>query len=285
MIRDLSLTLQAILDDPALAATFPELAAAQIVLDRPVEPFNPTQTTVDLFLYDIREDMELRNSEPTIERQDGHAVIHHAPLRVACSYLVTAWPVGGSELALQEHRLLSQVLQALSRYPRIPVTYLKGKLVGQEPPLPMLTAQTDGLKSPAEFWTALGNKLRPSITITVTIGLEVFAPEPAAPIVITEEVRMGERASAQEEKIKTGTQQELFRIGGRVTSTGNAPVAGATVLLVERGLTATTNSDGRYSLGMIPAGTYTLRVQAGTTVKDVAITIPALVENHYDVPL
>ena len=71
MIRDLSLTLQAILDDPALGAAFPELAAAQIVFNPPVETFNPTQTTIDLFLYDIRENMELRSNEPTSSASTG----------------------------------------------------------------------------------------------------------------------------------------------------------------------------------------------------------------------
>src|SRR5215207_3840324 len=99
MIRDLSLTLQAILDDPALAASFPELAGAQVVFDRPSDTFNPSQTTIDLFLYDVRENMELRSNEPRLERLNGQTRIHPPPLRVMCSYLVTAWPVGGTELS------------------------------------------------------------------------------------------------------------------------------------------------------------------------------------------
>src|SRR5262249_4707904 len=139
---DLSLTLQALLDDSALAGSFPELAAAQILFDRPAETFNPTQPTIDLFLYDIRENMELRSSEPTYERLSTQVRIIPPPLRVACSYLITAWPASGADLVLQEHRLLSQVLQVLSRYPTIPTTFLKGKLIGQEPPLPLITART-----------------------------------------------------------------------------------------------------------------------------------------------
>src|SRR2546426_4907251 len=208
MIRDLSLTLQAILEDPALNTSFPELTAAQIVFDRPVETFNPTQTTIDLFLYDIRENMELRSNEPTMRRLNGQVELQRPPLRVACSYLITAWPIGGTDLALQEHRLLSQVLQVLSPYRKIPAPFLRGQLVGQEPPLPLLIAQTDGLKEPAEFWTAIGNKLRPSLTVTVTIGMEVFAPV-TAPIVITEELRLGERTARDAEAI---SQQEGKRM-------------------------------------------------------------------------
>lgn len=284
MIRDLSLTLRAILDDPALTASFPELAAAQIVFDRPVESFNPTQTTIDLFLYDVRENMELRSNEPLHERLNGQVRIHPSPLRVQCSYLVTAWPVGGSELALQEHRLLSQVIQVLSRHPKIPASFLQGRLVGQEPPLPMMTSQADGLKEPAEFWAAIGNKLRPSITVTVTIGLDVLAPV-TAPAVITEQIRFGERTAPDEEELVPATIETFFRIGGRVTNSSGQAVANASVSLVGTGFTTLTAPDGRFVLGMLPGGTYTLRVQSGITTRNVPITIPATVGNNYNVQL
>jgi hypothetical protein len=284
MIRDLSLTLQAILDDTTLAATFPELAAAQIVFDRPAEGFNPTQTTIDLFLYDVRENMELRSSEPLVERNDGLATIRRSPLRVACSYLVTAWPVGGADLALQEHRLLSQVLQVLSRYPKIPASFLRGSLIGQKPPLPLITSQADGLKEPSEFWTAIGNSLRPSLSVVATISMEVFAPI-TAPTVITEIVRLGKRTAPDEEEIIPSTLQTFFRIGGRVTGAANAPVASATVTLVGTGFAAQTDADGEYILGSIPAGPYTLRVQSGATIRDKLVTVPATAGNDYDVQL
>lgn len=188
MIRDLSLTLQAMLDDPALAARFPELAEAQVSFDRPSEKFAPPQPTINLFLYDIRENLELRSNEPVVELRDGAAVIRRPPMRVACTYLVTAWPVGGAEPMLQEQRLLSQVLQVLAANPTIPHQHLVGSLAGQEPPLPVVTTQPEGLKNPSEFWTAVGNKLRPSISLTVTISLDPYAEPEAAPLVTTKGV-------------------------------------------------------------------------------------------------
>ena len=282
MIRDLSKTLSEILTQTGLP---PELAAAQIVFDSPAEPFNPPQTTVDLFLYDIRENVELRSNEPNIERLNGQARIHRPPLRVACSYIVTAWPKGGAELALQEHRLLSQVLQVLSQYPTIPEDFLQGSLAGQEPPLPMIASQADGLKNPAEFWTALGNKLRPSLIVTATIAMDVLKPE-TAPMVITEDIRLGARTSPDEEKISPETLEEFFRIGGQVTDATNAPVANAAVMLVEHGLTTETDTDGRYSLGSIKSGIYTLRVRSGDAApQEFSITVPAPSGSNYDVKL
>ena len=282
MINDLSLTLRAILDDPALATTFPELAAAQVVFDRPTEQFNPSQTTIDLFLYDVREDMELRNNEPIVERQNGTAVIKRPPLRVACSYLLTVWAVGGGELPLQEQKILSQARMVLSRYPTIPAAFLKGGLAGQEPPLPMMTSRSDGLKNPSEFWTAIGNKLRASITIVVTIGLEVFVPE-TAPLVITSDVRIGERTSPDEQKLTEQTTQDLFRISGTIRGANNAPLAGAVVTLKNTGFRSVADAEGHYSFGPLAKGSYTVRAQAGQSVKEVNIVVPAASGNNYNV--
>lgn len=164
MISDLSQTLRAILTQPGLPR---DLAAAQIVFDRPSETFTPTQTTVDLFLYELREDRD---------SGDGPGIGGSAAVRpLACTYLVTAWPVGGPEVALQEHQLLSDVLRVLSAHPTIPKEFLQGGLAGQDPPPQMLVMHPDALKNAAEFWTALGSKLRPSLTVTVTIRVPAFA--------------------------------------------------------------------------------------------------------------
>jgi len=222
MIRDLSQTLLAILTQSGLPT---ELAGAQIVFDRPTEPFPPGQRlTVNLFLYDVRENVELRSNEPIITRNNGQAIIRRPPLRVACSYLVTAWAADGLELALQEHRLLSQVLQVLSRYPTIPAEFLRGSLVGQEPPLPMVTALVDPQKNLSEFWAAVGNKLRPSFTVTVTVSVPVFA-EVTGDLVTTRFTGFGVGAGVVEET--------LVQIGGQVLSPQvNAVRVEATILAV-----------------------------------------------------
>src|SRR6266550_4331337 len=98
MIQDLSQTLRTLLTKAAELSS--PLKGAQIVFDRPSDSFAPQQTTVDLFLYDVRENAELRSNEPTITRSNGQATVTPPPLRIACSYLVTAWPSGTGEVAL-----------------------------------------------------------------------------------------------------------------------------------------------------------------------------------------
>ncbi len=284
MIRDLSTTLQAILSDPTLADQFPELSRALIAFDRPDDGFKPGQATVNLFLFDVRENLELRSNEAIIERLNGQAVIHRAPMRVACTYLVTAWPAGGTDLVLQEQRLLAQVLQVLSKYPTIPADLLKGKLVGQQPPLPMMATHPEELKNPAEFWTAIGNKMRASLTVTATISMDIFEPASVA-VTKTVEVRLGERTAPDEEALIPATKIEFFRIGGKVTR-GGTPVAGATVAVEGAGLAARTDGAGDYILGAIAAGQYTLNVQADAAPKPFPITVPAPnKDSNYDVQL
>jgi len=284
MIRDLSESLAALLNDAALSSTFPELADAAIAFDRPADNFNPGQTTVDLFLYDVREDMELRSNEPQRTRTNGDVQIRPGPLRVVCSYLVTAWPVGGTEVPLQEHRLLAQALQVLARNRQIPGAFLKGQLIGQEPPLPMMTAQTDGLKDPHEFWTAIGNKLRPSIVVTATVAMDLF-PVIVAPEVTTSEIHLGPRASATGTGLAASAGPPRFRIAGRVTDASHHAVVDASVTLVELGLVARTDDQGRYHVGAMTAGTYTIRVVKDASVKNVIVTVPPVATTTYDVEL
>jgi hypothetical protein len=285
-IDDLSRVLQAMLTERSPVAVEargelpPELAEAQVVFDHPDKLPPKEKTTVDLFLYDIRESLELRSNEPFVERKNGKVITHPPPVRVACSYLVTAWPIGGAELALQEHRLLSRVLQIFSRFPTIPDEFLQRRL---KPPVPLVTAVVDPQKNLSEFWTALGSRMRPSLTVTATISMELFEPEKAAPV-ISEDLRIGQRTAPDEEEIIPSSVERIGRIGvrGRITDTENKPVAGASVTLPELGLSATTDSEGQYRLIFKESGTYILRVQKGNRVKELKMEAKPGAENDLE---
>ena len=46
--------------------------------------------------------------------------------------------------------------------------------------LALFDAMGNGPANPAEFWSALGSRLRPSITLCATLAMELFKAEPAA---------------------------------------------------------------------------------------------------------
>ena len=253
MIRDLSQSLRNLLDDPGLAPDFPELEAADVVFDRPTQTFVPAQTAVDLFLYDIHENVELRSNQPELIRSGPLATEHKPPVRLECRYLVTAWPVGGAEIPLQEHRLLSQALQVLLRSPTLPAHFLAGQLAGQVPPLPMIAPDPDGLKSPAEFWSSMGSQLRAAFTVAVTISVPALPPR-IGTIVTTKRARFGPGGGPSDET--------LIAIGGQVVDGAGNGVGGAIVDVLETGVRVSTDADGRYLLSRVPAGNVTLRVVA-----------------------
>jgi hypothetical protein len=156
-----------------------------IVFDRPdsdrTSRYAAERVTLNLYLYDIRENRELRRTDWQAEVQpDGTFIKRRPPVRIDCAYLITAWsqadPVNQPGVATQqEHILLAQVLTVLLRYATLPPEVLQGRLVGQQPPLPTMVAQPDKVPNPAEFWTALGNMLRPSLHLVVTISIDPSA--------------------------------------------------------------------------------------------------------------
>ena len=128
---------------------------------------------MNLYLYDIRQNTALRNSEPYLQRSpDGtQATRRLAPARVDCAYCITAWSVANTDAVLEEHRLLSQVLQVLLRNPTIPASSLVGSLASQIPPYPTVIATPDGVKNQPEFWNALDQRLKPSLNYVVTLAV------------------------------------------------------------------------------------------------------------------
>jgi hypothetical protein len=147
----------------------------------PDDQFPPAAVTLpalDLFLYDVRENRELRDNDWIMERQsDGTTTKKRPPIRVECSYLITAWPGDGApNPAQQEHYLLGEVMKVLLRHPTIPDEVLQGSLKGQDPPLPAVTLQPGRLQSLGEFWQALGGKPKAALNYTVTIGVDPLKP-------------------------------------------------------------------------------------------------------------
>lgn len=226
-----------------------------------------SKPTVNLYLYDIRENHHLRGTEWVAGKPiNGLVTRKKNPSRINLAYLVTVWT---NDLA-DEHRLIWQVLTTLFRYPTIPDDVIQGKLAGQDYPIQTTTAQPDGLFSnPSDFWSALGNEIKPSINYVVTLALDldvtVTAPEVKTTIFDT--------------KTPGGASERMMQIRGILTQAGDRAktIKGATILAREAGMTAETDGAGNYSFPRIPEGTHTFHVIiAGKKVKEVPVTVPAV---------
>jgi hypothetical protein len=173
MIDDLDKSVEELLRRELAPALVDQVGISFAAPDSDFPPSSVTLPAVDLFLYDIRENLEIRNPGWSIDyRDDGTALRRRNPTRIDCSYLITAWASEGSSTrALDEHRLLSEVMKVLLKHPTIPEVLLQGSLKGQEPPLPASSLQPGRLQSVSEFWQALGGKPKAALNYTVTIGV------------------------------------------------------------------------------------------------------------------
>ena len=181
MIQDLDSTLHALLLRDLPAALAEQVA---ISFDTPDDQFPPSSVTlpaIDLFMYDVRENLELRSNEQLVQRDTRGAATRFPPLvRVDCSYLITAWPSESApNKAQDEHMLLGEVMLVLLRHQKLPADVLRGRLQAtrdQSPPLPAAVLQPGRLQSVGEFWQALGGKPKSALNYTVTIAVQPSAP-------------------------------------------------------------------------------------------------------------
>lgn len=191
MIDDLDKSLEALLRRELPASLVSQVTISFAAPDAEFPPQSVTLPAINFFLYDVRENRELRSNEWAVERAElGTVRRRRAPVRIDCAYLITAW-VSGSvpNPAQDEHRLLGQVMRVLLRHHTLPPGVLQGALRGQEPELPTSALQANNLQSLGEFWQALGGKPRAALSYTVTIGVDLFdAVE--APAVLEQETRL-----------------------------------------------------------------------------------------------
>jgi hypothetical protein len=260
MFKDLDDTLQQLLDDPAMPTALNDLRNADVSFETPDKNFTPGQATVNLFLFEMKENRELRDPVPIQVNMAGVTLVRKPPIRMDCVYLVTVWPSStgtGAAKVAEEHRLLGQVLRWLSRFSSIPSVYFQGSMVGQPFPPPLSVAQIDPNRNSGDFWLAMGISPRPAffLTATIAIDLDIEVESPLVSTVIAWYQQDGDATS----------REEWIIIGGTVLdfSGGNAagePVAGATVRLDPGNLVVQSDEQGRFLFNKTRRGTnFTLR--------------------------
>jgi hypothetical protein len=157
----------------------------EVVFDAPTKDWagRRNSPTVDVYLYDIREDMRRRERGQVNEYDGaGRVVGRHLPPRYfKLSYLVTAW----TQRPEDEHRLLSTLLECFLRHDAIPTEFLEPRLADLMLPVPLSV----GLPPPedrafADVWSALGGELKPSLDIVVTTPVDTGQRRETGPPVL-----------------------------------------------------------------------------------------------------
>jgi hypothetical protein len=231
-----------------------------------------SRPTINVFLHDIRENLQLRGSQQwTVEqRPDGTAIQRRTPVRVALHYMITAWANDPDD----EHNLLGRTLLALFRQPHLPNDLLPESLRDQPAPIPLEVAQQDTLRNPADVWNALDNEIRPAVTLIVTLALDPYQPF-VTPLVRTRELRIGQAARPNTERLTADLPPDVFWTIGGTIRTDN-PLETIQLTLVERDLVVPVQKTGQFAIGQLQAGEYTLEVAVnGGKPEHHRITVPA----------
>lgn len=217
---------------------------------------------LDLFLYDLREAPGVRDRSWQQASVDGRAVLARAPLRLACTYAISAW----AQTVLDEHRLLSQVVSILCAHPQLPVELLPASLLVGDPPHP-LSAQLAHTREEAraDFWTALGNQYKLSLEYTVTVLCDPGVSVARGPAVASEAVALQTAAAVRD---------AAFAVGGEVRDERGQALAGVAVSVPALGLACVTDERGRFVLRTVPAGTHPVQARAGDRLARGELTVP-----------
>jgi hypothetical protein len=184
MIQDVDESLRALVKEDALGGN-----GVEVAFDAPTTEWVSRRNapTVDLYLYDIREDLSRRQTMWEEVRDERGRVTERRlrPRWFRLSYLCTAW----TQRPEDEHRLLSAMLGCFIRHEALPSGMLKGVLEGTDLPV-VLTAALPPTedRSIADVWSAMGGELKPSIDLVVTAPMDVERSLAAGPPVLEEPI-------------------------------------------------------------------------------------------------
>ena len=158
-------------------------AEVEVEFDAPTKEWASRRNapTVDVYLYDIREDLR-RRERGLLNEYDGNRVRARRlpPRYFKLSYLVAAW----TQRPEDEHRLLAELMACFLRYEALPSDVLTGSLAALGLPVPVTVALPPPEdRSFADVWTALGGELKPSLDIVVTAPTDTGRSFPAGPAV------------------------------------------------------------------------------------------------------
>jgi hypothetical protein len=148
--------------------------------------------TIDLFLYDIREDTKRRTVGRFERRDERGAVVERLtlPRYFKLAYLMTAW----TQRPEDEHRLLSAIVTCFVRFDVIPQSALTPLLRERGCPIALQFAYPPPEdRQVSDVWTSLGGDLKASIDLVVTLPIQ---PESAIDIAtkVMEPLRLHTRA-------------------------------------------------------------------------------------------
>ena len=264
-LADLDELLRALLQEELEAV---RMTGVDVTFDAPTRERTSTWRlpAVNLFLYDLREAAAPRDRSWQQRDDGGAAMLARSPMRLSCTFSITAW----TRDVVDEHQLLSQVLSVLLAYPVLPGSMLPPSLQVGSPPVGLSTrvgqAKEEGR---ADVWSAIGSPYQVSLEYMVTILCVAGQTRARGG-------RVGSTSVSEQPGGPDGSVQgTLYAQGGTVLDPDGDGVAGAWVVLPAVGPWTTTGAGGRFVFPAVPAGEHELLVRgADGATAGATLTVP-----------
>jgi hypothetical protein len=225
-----------------------------------------TRPTIDFYLFDVRENTELRHSDLQANRTPGMTTYKLPPRRFDLRYMVSALTTRVQD----EHILLWRTLAVLLKHSSLPREILPDSFVVADPPISTQVQQRDEEQLFMDLWSGFEVHPRPTLLYTVTapIDLDVTIE---APLVLTRTARYRNVMSPDL------PMDTMTHIGGTLTNADGTPIENAKIQIEGRASAPVrTDAKGRFVLVGVPDGQLALRVSRnGEPGKPMTLTVPS----------
>ena len=148
-----------------------------------VNKISGTKPVINIYLYDVHENLQLRSNEWDIKKNtDGTYRKTPPDIRLDLYYVITVWSPATTDAVLEEHHIMSLIYAKLFEFSKIPRKYFTTELkrISPAPEIPISVASKDSFKEQGigQFWSTLEQNWKPAVYLTVT-----------APILIQKHIR------------------------------------------------------------------------------------------------
>lgn len=233
---------------------------------------------VNIYLFDIKENLELRENEwQTVRYPDGSIQKKRPDIRIDLFYIITFY---GQQTELvnaikEEHQYLAEVLPIVYRYDEIPTESFideDGNPISGVPTIPITVMRPKFLEGEGgvQLWSAIEQYIKPAIYIKVTIPINLKQIIEEL-MVLSKIVNYG----FYKNNIHIPTEDKNINFAGIITNnaTPPIPITGATVKLytteningvsTERLVdTYSTNEEGQFVFRKLNNQAYRVKVSA-----------------------
>jgi hypothetical protein len=252
-----------------------------IAFDQPNHQWSSkiNKPTLNIFLVDIRENVEFRGSEQLSreKNEDGTVTIRRNPVRVDLVYLITGW----TREIQDEHHLLSIAMLALLRTPFLPADLAPDSLKTASLPIRIEVGQSDTNINLTDLWNTLDNELHAGLRLTITLAVDPYKPEIIKQVQTTEwrflQNPQPEQVLPEEgsKPLEVAISKTYFMINGKVLSQKYSPSV-LKLVLKETGQEVQLNAQGEFQLSGLREGEYTIDVIASDRIlKEQKVHVPS----------